>query len=125
MTCRAIACLPALTGAYAHPAGGALLSSSRSFGLDLAALERRDLMPAPAPRTVNMIKLGRALTETNLNPPVKALYVYNSNPASIVPNQELVLAGLARDGPSPPVPKSHLSQPTAQPRRLVPPHTPP
>jgi anaerobic selenocysteine-containing dehydrogenase len=78
-TCRAIACLPALTGAYAHPAGGALLSSSRSFGLDLAALERRDLMPTPAPRTVNMIKLGRVLTETNLNPPVKALYVYNSN----------------------------------------------
>src|SRR5439155_13335867 len=31
MTCRAIACLPALTGAYAHPAGGALLGSSGAF----------------------------------------------------------------------------------------------
>ncbi|HEY4907960.1 MAG TPA: molybdopterin-dependent oxidoreductase, partial [Methylomirabilota bacterium] len=95
-TCRAIACLPGLTGAYAHPAGGALLSSSRSFGLDLAALERRDLMPTPTPRTLNMIRLGRILTDTQTSPPVKALYVYNSNPASIVPNQELVLQGLGR-----------------------------
>ena len=111
-TCRAIACLPALTGAYAHPAGGALLSSSRSFGLDLAALERRDLMPTPAPRTVNMIKLGRVLTGTNLNPPVKALYVYNSNPASIVPNQELVLAGLAREDLFTVVHEQHLTDTT-------------
>jgi anaerobic selenocysteine-containing dehydrogenase len=111
-TCRAIACLPALTGAYAHPAGGALLSSSRSFGLDLAALERRDLMPSPAPRTVNMIKLGRALTETNLNPPVKALYVYNSNPASIAPNQELVRAGLAREDLFTVVHEQHLTDTT-------------
>ena len=111
-TCRAIACLPALTGAYAHPAGGALLSSSRSFGLDLAALERRDLMPTPAPRTVNMIKLGRVLTETNLNPPVKALYVYNSNPASIAPNQELVLAGLGREDLFTVVHEQHLTDTT-------------
>jgi anaerobic selenocysteine-containing dehydrogenase len=111
-TCRAIACLPALTGAYAHPAGGALLSSSRSFGLDLAALERRDLMPTPAPRTVNMIKLGRVLTETSLNPPVKALYVYNSNPASIAPNQELVLAGLAREDLFTVVHEQHLTDTT-------------
>ena len=111
-TCRAIACLPALTGAYAHPAGGALLSSSRSFGLDLAALERRDLMPTPAPRTVNMIKLGRVLTGTNLNPPVKALYVYNSNPASIVPNQELVVAGLAREDLFTVVHEQHLTDTT-------------
>jgi anaerobic selenocysteine-containing dehydrogenase len=111
-TCRAIACLPALTGAYAHPAGGALLSSSRSFGLDLAALERRDLMPTPAPRIVNMIKLGRVLTETNLNPPVKALYVYNSNPASIAPNQELVLAGLAREDLFTVVHEQHLTDTT-------------
>ena len=55
MTCRTIACLPALTGAYAHPGGGALLSSTAAFGLDYAALERADLTPAPAPRIVNMI----------------------------------------------------------------------
>jgi anaerobic selenocysteine-containing dehydrogenase len=111
-TCRAIACLPALTGAYAHPAGGALLSSSRSFGLDLGALERRDLLPTPAPRTLNMIKLGRLLTEPELRPPVKALYVYNSNPASIAPNQELVLQGLRREDLFTVVHEQHLTDTT-------------
>jgi anaerobic selenocysteine-containing dehydrogenase len=111
-TCRAIACLPALTGAYAHPAGGALLSSSRAFGLDLGALERRDLMPAPTPRTINMTRLGRALTDADMRPPVKSLYVYNSNPASIAPNQELVLRGLAREDLFVVVHEQHLTDTT-------------
>src|SRR5215469_15206662 len=111
-TCRAIACLPALTGAYAHPAGGALLSSTRTFGLDLGALERRDLMPTPAPRTINMIKLGRVLTDPELSPPVKALYVYNANPASITPNQELVLQGLRREDLFTVVHEQHLTDTT-------------
>ena len=97
MACRTLACLPALTGAYAHPAGGALLSSGGTFPMNYAALERRDLMPGPAPRVINMIHLGRALTDPELRPPIKALYVYNSNPASVCPNQELVLQGLARE----------------------------
>lgn len=111
-TCRAIACLPALTGGYAHPAGGALLSSSRSFGLDLGALERRDLMPTPEPRTINMVRLGRALTDAGMSPPVKALYVHTSNPASIVPNQELVLRGLARKDLFTVVHEQHLTDTT-------------
>jgi anaerobic selenocysteine-containing dehydrogenase len=97
MTCRTLACLPALTGAYAHPHGGALLSSGGAAGFDYAVLERPDLMPEPPPRIVNMVQLGRALTDPGLAPPVKALYVYSSNPAAVCPNQTLVLAGLARD----------------------------
>ncbi len=97
MTCRAIACLPALTGAYADPNGGALLSSTDAFGLNRAVLERPDLTPRPAPRVINMIHLGRALTDEGLAPTVRSLYVYNSNPAAVCPNQELVLRGLARD----------------------------
>lgn len=97
MTCRAIACLPALTGAYAHPHGGALLGSSGTFGPGDTALERRDLLPSPAPRTINMVQLGRALTDPDLRPPVMALYVYNSNPAAVCPNSSLVLEGLARE----------------------------
>jgi len=97
MTCRAIACLPALTGAYAHPAGGALLASSGAFGPGDTVLERRDLLPTPEPRTINMIHLGRALTDPDLRPPVMALYVYNSNPAAVCPNAGLVLQGLARE----------------------------
>jgi anaerobic selenocysteine-containing dehydrogenase len=97
MACRTIACLPALTGAYADPHGGALLSSSGAFGFAYGVLERPDLLPTPAPRTINMIHLGRVLTDPELAPPVKALYVYNSNPAAVCPNQTLVLQGLARE----------------------------
>ena len=97
MTCRTLACLPALTGAYADPNGGALLSSSAAYTFDFNVLERTDLMPARAPRTINMIQLGQALTDSTLAPPVRALYVYNSNPAAICPNQSLVLKGLARE----------------------------
>src|SRR5881628_1048547 len=97
MTCRTLACLPALTGAYADPHGGALLSSGGAFAMDMAALERPDLMPTPRPRIINMIQLGRALTEPGMAPPVKALYVYSSNPAAVCPNQTLVLRGLARE----------------------------
>ena len=112
MTCRTIACLPALTGAYAHPAGGALLASSSAFGLSNAAVERPDLMPTAAPRLINMIQLGRALTDPDLAPPVKALYGYNANPASIVPNQELVLRGLAREDLFTVVHEQHLTDTT-------------
>jgi anaerobic selenocysteine-containing dehydrogenase len=97
MTCRTLACLPALTGAYADPHGGALLSSGGAAGFDLSVLERPDLMPERAPRVINMIQLGRVLTAPTLAPPVKALYVYSSNPAAVCPNQSVVLQGLARE----------------------------
>jgi anaerobic selenocysteine-containing dehydrogenase len=97
MTCRTLACLPALTGAYADAHGGALLSTGGAFGFDTTVLERPDLMPKPAPRIINMIQLGRALTDPTLSPPVRALYVYSSNPAAVCPEQNLVLRGLARE----------------------------
>jgi anaerobic selenocysteine-containing dehydrogenase len=54
-------------------------------------------MPTPAPRIVNMIQLGRALTDPAMTPPVRSLYVYSSNPAAVCPEQTLVLRGLARE----------------------------
>ena len=47
-------------------------------------------------RIVNMSELGKALTQLDA-PPVMAMVVYNSNPASIAPNQNLVLAGMRRE----------------------------
>ncbi|MFZ5817693.1 MAG: molybdopterin-containing oxidoreductase family protein [Bacillota bacterium] len=93
---RAICMLPALTGHWRDRGGGFLLSNSGSYKTNDFALERPDLMPTPAPRTINMIELGKALTELD-NPPVKALFVYNSNPAAVAPNQTRVLAGLSRE----------------------------
>jgi anaerobic selenocysteine-containing dehydrogenase len=60
------------------------------------ALERPDLIPQKRPRTLNMSALGDALTQVS-DPPVRALYVYNSNPAAVAPDQTQVLAGLRRE----------------------------
>lgn len=94
MNTWAITVLPALTGAWRERGGGALRHNSGYFPLDHFALERPDLRQGE-PRSVNMIQLGRALTE--LEPPVRSLYVYNSNPVAVVPEQVLVRQGLARE----------------------------
>jgi anaerobic selenocysteine-containing dehydrogenase len=96
MAVRTISCLPAITGAWRDAAGGILLSTSGTFPLNYHALERPDLMPIPHPRTLNMSQLGDLLTKVN-DPPVRALYVYNSNPAAVAPDQAKVLEGLRRE----------------------------
>ncbi|MBC7909849.1 MAG: molybdopterin oxidoreductase family protein, partial [Pyrinomonadaceae bacterium] len=96
MAVRTIACLPAITGAWRDAAGGILLSTSSTFPLNYQQLERPDLMPDPTPRMLNMSALGDVLTKTN-DPPVRALYVYNSNPAAVAPDQANVLEGLRRE----------------------------
>lgn len=98
MAVRTIACLPALTGHWRRPGGGVQLSSSANFQFDKRALERPDL--SPPVRTINMIRLGEALTRPDAGvggPPVRALVVYNSNPASVAPDRTAVLRGLARE----------------------------
>jgi anaerobic selenocysteine-containing dehydrogenase len=96
---RAVAMLPALIGAWKHRGGGLQLSTSGAFSWDEHTLRRPDLMLAsplkrPA-RVVNMVQLGHALTELD-NPRVHALFVYNSNPAAVAPDQSQVLRGMAR-----------------------------
>ncbi len=95
MAVRTVATLPAVVGAWREPAGGILLSTSGTFPLNYAALERPDLLP-PGTRTINMNRLGHALTELD-DPPVKAIFVYNCNPAAVAPDLERVHQGLMRD----------------------------
>jgi anaerobic selenocysteine-containing dehydrogenase len=97
---RAVCMLPALIGSWKQMGGGLQLSTGGAFTFNTAALEKPELMLAsplqrPA-RMVNMSRLGHALTELE-SPPVKALFVYNSNPAAIAPNQNAVVRGLMRD----------------------------
>jgi anaerobic selenocysteine-containing dehydrogenase len=96
MAVRTLACLPAIVGAWRDAAGGILLSTSGMFPLNYHALERPDLMPTPTPRMLNMSELGNLLTKVS-DPPVRALYVYNSNPAAVAPDQSNVLEGLRRE----------------------------
>jgi anaerobic selenocysteine-containing dehydrogenase len=93
---RAISILPAVTGAWDDVGGGAMLSTSGTFSaLDTATLQRTDLI-RPGTRTINMSRLGEALTRID-DPPVKALINYNSNPGSIAPDLGNVLQGLRRE----------------------------
>ncbi|MEP6690503.1 MAG: molybdopterin oxidoreductase family protein [Gemmatimonadaceae bacterium] len=97
MAVRTIACLPAVTGHWRRAGGGVQLSTSANFKFNTAALERADL--SPPVRTINMIRLGDALTRADAGvggPPVKALVVYNSNPAAVAPDRGAVLRGMAR-----------------------------
>ncbi len=92
---RAVACLPALIGAWRDPAGGALLSTSGAYPVNVPALERPDLVQG-TPRTINMSTIGDALLDAK-DPPIRAIYVYNSNPVAVAPESAKVAAGFARD----------------------------
>ena len=97
---RAVACLPALTGAWRHRAGGVLLSSSGQFPAQRAVLQRPDLMPAQIPRTINMSTIGDDLlreASPAFGPKVEAIVVYNSNPVAVAPDSGKVVQGFARE----------------------------
>ncbi len=97
---RAIAALPALVGSWKERGGGLQLTTSQAFQLNRAGLEMTELQDKSPlgreARIVNMSELGQALTVLEA-PAVKALVVYNSNPAAIAPNQNLVLRGFRRE----------------------------
>jgi anaerobic selenocysteine-containing dehydrogenase len=95
MTVRTICCLPAVTGAWQKPGGGVFCGTSTGVAFPLHSVSREDFM-AKMPRLVSMNQLGAALTEL-ADPPVKSLYVYHSNPASIAPDQNAVIRGLERE----------------------------
>ena len=96
MAVRTIICLPAVTGDWRYPGGGAFLSSSKMYPFNTDALQRPDLIP-PGTRTINMSLLAEALNGDLSDPPIRALYVYNSNPAAVCPDQSRVLKGLCRE----------------------------
>jgi anaerobic selenocysteine-containing dehydrogenase len=95
MAVRTIALLPALVGAFGRLGGGITLSTSMTGHLRMEAWERPDLAP-DGTRWINMVRLGDALNKVQ-DPPVKALYVYLSNPAVVAPQSREVLRGLARE----------------------------
>jgi anaerobic selenocysteine-containing dehydrogenase len=96
MAVRTIVCIPAVIGSWRHVGGGALLSTSKLAPFNSMAVERPDLIP-PQTRVVNMNQLAEALHGELPGPPVRALYVYNANPAAVNPDQSRVLTGLARE----------------------------
>ena len=86
----AILALPAVAGKFGVRGGGYAMSNTAAWGIE------RTWIGAPEPRTrlVNMNQLGRALTE--LDPPVRVLFVYNSNAVVTSPDQRRIVRGLER-----------------------------
>ncbi len=95
MAVRTITCIPGVTGDWRYPGGGVSYDTRGFYGLNWAALWRDDLRPRPT-RALAMTRLGEGLLDVD-SPPVKALFVYASNPAASVPHQTKVRRGLARD----------------------------
>jgi anaerobic selenocysteine-containing dehydrogenase len=98
MATRAVAMLPCITGGWKDVGGGLQMSLSGAFELNGEALKRPDLMQSALgrqARVINMVELGRVLN-TQTDPPVKALFVYSSNPAAVCPNHNEVVRGLQR-----------------------------
>ncbi|MEM7541762.1 MAG: molybdopterin-dependent oxidoreductase [Pseudomonadota bacterium] len=93
---RAIASLPALTGAWREVGGGLLQITLGAFPINWSRLSRADLIDGDR-RVINQWLLGRALTgELGLDPPIQSLFVYNANPVAMVPEQQKVQQGLRR-----------------------------
>ncbi len=97
---RAVACLPALVGAWRQRSGGLLLSSSGSYPVDKAALQMPQLHQGPPSRSINMSTIGDDLlrqSSPEFGPRIEALIVYNSNPVAVAPESGKVSAGFARE----------------------------
>jgi len=99
MAVRNIACLPALVGAWRHPAGGVQLSTSGAFPANRTALQRPDLKKTPV-RTINMTTIGDDLlreASPSFGPKIDAVIVYNANPLAIAPDSGKVMRGFQRE----------------------------
>jgi anaerobic selenocysteine-containing dehydrogenase len=94
MAVRTITCLPGVTGDWRYAGGGVGYDTRGFFGGDWAALRREDLRLRAA-RTLKMTQLGETLLAAH-DPPVKALFIYASNPLASVPQQTKIRRGLAR-----------------------------
>jgi molybdopterin guanine dinucleotide-containing S/N-oxide reductase-like protein len=98
MATRAIVMLPCVIGSWKEVGGGLQMSTSGAVDFNTEKLKRPDLMRAALgreARTINMVELGKVLNAQN-DPPVKALFVYNSNPAAVAPRHNEVVRGLLR-----------------------------
>ncbi|MCG8508925.1 MAG: molybdopterin oxidoreductase family protein [Rhodospirillales bacterium] len=97
---HAVSCLPAVTGAWKHRGGGALLTTGGLFKLDKSLIEGKGTAD-PKPRSLDMCRIGDILAGDSGallgGPPVKAMIVQNTNPAVVAPESAKVRKGLARE----------------------------
>lgn len=94
---RAVACLPALIGAWRHVGGGALQFPVWEHPYKFDVICRPDLIPEGT-QVVNNLQFGRALLgELNLKTPIKSVMVWNTNPLTQAPETDKIAKGLERE----------------------------
>ena len=92
---RAAITLPALLGKFGK-GSGIVLGAGNAFPKTVAKLQRPDLAP-PGTRTLNLIEIGRHLDSDDIDPPLRAVFIYNHNPIVVHPEQNRMRRGLARE----------------------------
>jgi anaerobic selenocysteine-containing dehydrogenase len=98
-TCRNILILPAVTGAWREEKGGAGFGvlDEMWLGFPVAGLQKPELGERSKSRVVNMVQIGQALNDPTMDPPIKSMFVYNSDPANCVPDTNSARKGMMRD----------------------------
>jgi anaerobic selenocysteine-containing dehydrogenase len=92
---RALIALPALLGRWGR-GSGIILAAGNAFPKTPVALQRPDLAPAGT-RTLNLLDIGRHLVADDIDPPLRAVFIYNHNPIVVHPDQNRMRRGLARE----------------------------
>lgn len=92
---RAAIALPALMGKL-NSRSGVVLGAGNALPKTPAKLQRPDLVP-PGTRTLNIVDIGRHLVADDIDPPLRALFIYNHNPIVVHPDQNRMKRGLARE----------------------------
>ena len=93
---RAVFALPALAGKFGVKGGGLVNGARGAFPKTPAKLTRPEFVPKGT-RTLNIVDVGRHLTDPNLAPPLQAIFIYNHNPLVVHPDQNRLRRGLARE----------------------------
>lgn len=93
---RAIAALPALAGKFGVEGGGLLGGAGQAFPKATERLTMPELAPSNT-RTVNIIDVSGMILDPQLDPPIRALFIYNHNPVIVHPDQNRMRRALSRE----------------------------
>ena len=93
---RAIMSISALLGQFGRRGAGIMAKPGFAFPTTPQSLQRSDLIPEGT-RTLNIVDVGRHLLQDDIDPPIRAAFIYNHNPVATHPDQNRMMRALSRD----------------------------
>jgi anaerobic selenocysteine-containing dehydrogenase len=93
---RAIMSLSALLGQFGRRGAGVIAKPGLAFPTTAERLQRSDLIPEGT-RTLNIVDVGRHLLKDDIDPPIRAAFIYNHNPVATHPDQNRMMRALSRE----------------------------